>query len=453
MTTTSSREGEEGRGAAISELARRWREAGISNVRFELSDMHGTSRSKIVPIGHLESYSARGLNMYGGTVVLDSRSDVVPGTLYNEEVAYADQLLFPDPATATTVPWVRGTARLICDPYWGDGRPLAAAPRHVFRRVLDRCRALGYEPKMGIEPEFYLLDAKSHERLFDGYHIFNTVRNNYVPLIDRIISELGEYGIDIITANCEYAGSQWEINYAPAEGMAGPDIAFSFKNAVKELAYQEGLIATFMSKPFAGAAGSGAHNHLSLTDRSSGQNVFGDPSGEWGLSKVGQSFIAGQLRHACSVYALVAPTLNCMKRRRPHTFSPTNVSWGIEDRTALVRVKGGAPEHCHVENRAPTGLSNPYLVGAALLGTGLLGIEDGLDLEQPARSPAEEDPTKTPLPETVAESLTLFERDERLVELLGDEFVTAYLAMRRYEIARFADHVTDWEHEEYLELY
>jgi glutamine synthetase len=184
-----------------------------------------------------------------------------------------------------------------------------------------------------------------------------------------------------------------------------------------------------------------------------GKNVLGDPDGEWGLSKIGKSFIAGQLRHARAAYAILAPTVNCMKRRRPHTFSPTNVSWGPEDRSALIRVKGGAPEHCHVENRAPTGLSNPYLVGAVLLGSGLLGIEDGLDLEPPARPPAEEDPTKVPLPRSVTESLDLFERDERLLELLGEEFATAYLAMRRHELNRFADHVTDWERDEYLELY
>lgn len=456
MTATDAQQKQNDRDAAISAItaiAARWRDAGIANVRFELPDMHGTSRSKIVPIGHLESYSRRGLNMYGGTVVLDSRSDVVPGTLYNEEVAYADQLLFPDPATSAIVPWAAETARVVCDPYWGDGRPLLAAPRHVFRRVLDRCHELGYEPRMGIEPEFYLLDATTREPLFDGYHIFNTVRNNYVPLIDRILAELGRFGIDIITANCEYAGSQWEINYAPADGMAGPDTAFTFKNAVKELAFHDGLVATFMSKPFSGGAGSGAHNHLSLLDRSSGENVLGDAAGQWGISRIGQSFIAGQLRHARSIYALLAPTPNCMKRRRRHTFSPTNVSWGLEDRSALVRVKVGAPEHCHVENRAPTGLSNPYLAGAALLGSGLLGIEDGLELESPAAAPAEEDESKPPLPESVAESLALLERDERIVELLGDEFVTAYLAMRRHELSRFEDHVTDWERYEYLELY
>src|SRR5437016_129152 len=136
--------------AVVEDVVARWREQGIRNVRFELPDMHGTSRSKLVPIDHVAGYARDGLNMYGGTVVLDSRSDVVPGTLYNEEVAYADQFLRPDPDTAAIVPWADATARMICDTSWADGRPLKAAPRHVFRRVLDRCHELGYEPLLGI---------------------------------------------------------------------------------------------------------------------------------------------------------------------------------------------------------------------------------------------------------------------------------------------------------------
>lgn len=439
--------------ADVEGVVARWREQGIRNVRFELPDMHGTSRSKIVPIDHVQSYARDGLNMYGGTVVLDSRSDVVPGTLYNEEIAYADQFLRPDPATAAIVPWAEATARMICDTYWEDGRPLEAAPRHVFRRVLNRCHELGYELLMGIELEFYLLDAETRQPLFGGNHIFHTVRNTYVPVVERIVDEMRVYGIDIITANCEYAPSQWEINYAPARGIEGPDRAFSFKNGVKELAYREGLVATFMSKPFAGAAGSGAHNHMGLRDLSSGENVLSDPDGEGGLSALGRSFVAGQLRHACSTYALLAPTLNCFKRRRTHTFSPTNVSWGLDDRTAFVRLKGRSAESRHLENRAPTGLSNPYLAAAALLGAGLLGIADGLELEPSARPPAEEDASKPKLPTTPEESLALLEADEKIVDLLGSEFVRAYAVMRRYELQRFADHVTDWEREEYLELY
>jgi glutamine synthetase len=415
--------------------------------------MHGTSRSKLVPIEHATRFAEEGLNMYGGTVVLDSHSDVVAGTLYNEEVAYGDQRLRPDPATAAIVPWAEATGRMICDTEWDDGRPLEAAPRRVFRRVLEHARALGFEPLVGIEPEFYLLDAATKQPLFEGHHIFNTVRNTYVPLVERIVSEMRAFGVDIITANCEYAGSQWEINFGPSAGIAGPDVAFTFKNGVKELAHKEGLIATFMSKPFADSAGCGAHNHIALLRRDSHENAMPDPDNEWGLSKIGQSFVAGQLRHARAIYTLLAPTVNCLKRRRPHTFSPTNVSWGLEDRSAFVRVKGGALRSKHIENRAPTGLSNPYLACAGLLGAGVLGVVDELELEAPARPPAEADDSKPPLPMTVEESLAALEADERIVELLGAEFVRAYGAMRRHELQRFADHITDWERDEYLELY
>ena len=437
----------------VEDVLAGWREQGIRHVRFELPDMHGTSRSKLVPIEHAGSYAQDGLNMYGGTVVLDTRSDVVPGTLYNEEIGYADQRLKPDPSTAAVVPWANHTGRMICDTYWDDGRPLGAAPRQVFRRVLERCRELGYEPLIGTEPEFYLLDGQTKRPLFGGYHIFNTVRNTWVPAIERIVDEARAYGIDILTANTEYAGSQWEIVFGPASGMAGPDTAFSFKNAAKELAHQEGLIASFMSKPFADSAGCGAHNHIGLLERTGGENAMSDPDKEWGLSNAGRSFVAGQLRHARSLYALLAPTVNCLKRRRTHTFSPTNVSWGLEDRSALVRIKGGTPKSTHVENRAPTGMSNPYLVSAGLLGAGVLGIVEELELEPPARRPAEEDESKPKLPTTVEESLEALEGDTKIVELLGEEFVTAYTVMRRYELQRFADHVTDWELEEYLELH
>jgi glutamine synthetase len=429
-----------------------WKADGIRFVRFELPDMHGTSRSKMVPIERAYGYCETGLNMYGGTAVLDSRSDVLGGTLYNEEVAYGDQLLHPDPQTAAVVPWAEATARFICDSQWASGEPLEALPRRVYRRQLERAQALGYEPVIGFEPEFYLL-TKDHQPLFEGYHIFNTTRNTYVPFIQELVERLNEFGIEVITANCEYAGSQWEIPFLPGRGMAGPDRCFTFKNSVKELAHLHGYTATFMSKPFAASAGSGMHTHISLLSHSNDENVFADDADEYGISAVCRSFIAGQLAHAAGTYALLAPTVNCLKRRRTHTFSPTNVSWGADDRSALIRIKGGSAASRHIENRAPTALANPYLVAAGLLAAGLDGIERGLTLEPPARAPAEEDASRPQLPTSVRESLAALEADSALTEALGRDFVTAYCTIRRHELGRFDDHVTDWERAEYVEIY
>jgi glutamine synthetase len=432
-----------------------WRKEGVGFVRFELPDLHGISRSKTIPIAHASEYAERGLNMYGGTSVLDTRSDVVPGTLYHDERGYGDQLLFPDPDSAAVLPWADRTARLICDAQWYDGTPLAATPRHVFRRALEKARSMGFEPLMGSEFEFYLLTAETHERLFEGYHIFNTVRNDFVPTIRRIVEEMPRVGVDIITANCEYAGSQWEINFAPGRGLAGPDNAFTFKNGVKEIAKQDGYLATFMTKPWAGHSGSGCHTHVSLLHADSGENAFGDADDDQGMSATCRSFIGGVLKYARGIDAIIAPTVNCLRRRRRHTFSPTNISWGLEDRSALVRVKGGAPASKHIEYRAASALSNPYLVGAALIQAGLRGIEDELPAPEPSRPgvPAEEDASFEPLPVELGESLDALEQEPATKEFFGEEFVTAYTTMRRYELSRFADWVTDWERTEYLEMF
>jgi glutamine synthetase len=417
--------------------------------------MHGVSRSKTVPIEHAGAYAEAGLNMYGGTSVLDSRSDVVGGTLYNEERMYADQLLHPDPATAAEVPWADRTARFICDATWYDGQPLEATPRQVFRRALERCRAMGFEPVMGSEFEFYLLTQDTHEPLFSGYHIFNTLRNDYVPTIRRILEEMPRIGVSIITSNCEYAGSQWEINYAPGSGLEGPDLGFTFRNGVKEIAKQDGLLATFMSKPFVDSAGSGCHTHVSLVRTDDGSNAFADESDPQGISDMCRAFTGGLIHYATSIDALIAPTMNCHRRRRRHTFSPTNISWGFEDRSSLVRIKGGSAASRHVEYRAPTALSNPYLVGAALIAAGLKGIEDKLDPGPSSKPgiPAEDDPDFQPLPTSIHQALDAFEQDPAMREFFGDEFVTAYLTMRRYELSRANDWVTDWERQEYLELF
>ena len=441
--------------AEFDEILDSWEGQNIKRVRFELPDLHGTSRTKIVPLDAASGYGKTGLNMYGGTSVLDTRSDVVGGSLYNEEVGYGDQLLFPDPDTAAIVPWSEGTARVICDAQWFDGSTLEATPRAVFRRVLGKARDMGFEPMMGTEFEFYLLDGETHEQLFDGYHIFNVVRNEWVPTIHRIMDEMPGIGIDIITANCEYAGSQWEINFTPGRALDGPDKAFTFKNGVKQIAHQDGYLATFMSKPFGDQSGNGCHIHMSLVDAATGENVMGDPNQAQGLSATGLQFVAGGLKYANAIDALLAPTINCRRRRRTHTFSPTNISWGLEDRAALLRIKSGVPEAARVETRSPTALANPYLAGAAILAAGLAGIEEGLEPQPPSREgePAEEDESLEKLPLTLEAALEHFESEPRTTEFFGQQLKDALLAVRRHELSRFADHVTDWETNEYLELY
>ena len=211
--------------------------------------------------------------------------------------------------------------------------------------------------------------------------------------------------------------------------MAGPDGAFTFKNAVKELAHLSGYLATFMSKPFADSAGSGCHTHVSLLDRGERREPLRGRDDADGISDLCRQFVAGQLRHARSIYALLAPTVNCMKRRRTHTFSPTNVSWGLEDRSALVRIKGGsvavAPRREPRADRplepVPGGRSRARRRAAGDRGAARARTAGSGARPRRIRS-------KPPLPASVRESLEALEADEKIVALLGDEFVQAYTA-------------------------
>ena len=428
-------------------------DGGYEYVRFELPDLHGTARAKTVPVSKAENYARRGLNFYGGILALDTASMVVPGSGLHEERNYADSKLYPDPASLTPVPWRERTARVVCDVTFQDDSPIEAAPRRLLARLLDRAAGLGFDVLMGHEFEFYLLDAETKEQFFQGLHIFNVVRNEYLPLVELLVDQLRAMGIDIITANCEYAGSQYEINFGPGLGLAGADKAYAFKNACKEIAHRNGAIASFMTKPWSDKAGSGCHLHLSLWNRETGANAFLDPDGEDGLSAAARAFIAGQLAHAPAMMALANPTANCHHRLKPQTFAPSNVSWGVEDRTALVRVKSAGDETTHVEMRGGGAACNPYLIAAGTLAAGLLGIEQGLRLAPEVAGPSESDPSLPKLPQSLGEALAGLEADSDMQGVLGEDFVKLFTTVKQFELARFRAHVTDWERDEYLEIH
>ena len=437
---------------------------GYEYVRFEQSDLHGLSRSKTVPARHFRRYAEQGLNFFGGLLGLDLQGGVAPGTGYMEERNFADHLIRADKFTLSPVPWMDRTARVIADPYWYDGEPAKAAPRHVMRQMLTRLRSLGYDLRSGFEYEFYLVDGETRKPVFDGIQIFWTLRNNFDPgFVARVLDELLAAGVDVITANAEYGPGQMEINFSPALHDGGPDQAFTFKNAVKEIAQQEGYMASFMTRPYADQSSSGCHFHHSLQDRGTGVNAFYDERAPDGLSQTARHWIGGQIAHARAITALVAPTVNCAKRYKLFSFAPMNATWGYEDRTAAIRIKGGRQDDTHVENRTPCAASNPYLVAASMVAAGIDGLTNEIEPPPPTDRIAYLDTQSTTLPRTLDEALAALEEDTGLREYLGEEFVTLFLAVKRFEIdkARAAlpeygskdwpDEVTDWERDNLFE--
>ena len=434
-------------------FAQTCRDAKYDFVRFEMADMMGLSRGKTVPVDHVAGYLKTGLNLYGGAVALDSSSIPVRGSGYNEERNYADCVMIADTATLGPVPWLERTGRVICDTMWYDGTPQMAAPRLLLKKVLGLAESLGFDVMMGHEYEFYVVDPKTREPLFGGQPIFVTARMHQTPQIERLVKVMQAQGLDIITANVEHGPGQIEINYGANVGVLAADQAFVFKNTVKEYLAKEGLLATFMTKPYKALSGSCCHFHVSLLDRKTGENVFLDKSADHGLSSTCRSFIQGVLDHAQAAMAVWSPTPNCYRRIRPRTYAPSNISWGVQDRTASVRVKASGDENTHVEIRVPAALSNPYLVAASAIAAGLLGVMQNRELGPSGEGPKEDDPRFRKLPTEIHEALDALEADPELSQLLGEEFCRLYLAMKRQEAARLRDEIPPGEIDEYFELY
>jgi glutamine synthetase len=447
----------------LAALEQQLSKAGIDFIRFEQTDTHGISRSKTVPIRHFRSFAQKGLNFLLGQLGFDVQAGVASGTGYLAELGFPDSVIKPDLGTLQILPWADKTARVLCEPYFLDGRPALAAPRLVVRKLLDELSGLGYRLYSGFEYEFYLVDAVTRQPPFPGIQIFATLRNNFnEALVYQILRDMAAIGVDIITSNAEYGPGQLEINFAPAWDVAAADQAFTFKNGVKEIAQRNGMLVSFMTKPQIEQSANGCHYHQSLWK--DGENAFVDTASKDGLSAVARHFIAGQLAHAPALCALAAPTINCPKRYKLYSFAPTNATWGFENRTVGIRVKATGDDRTHIENRLGGGASNPYLLMAGCLAAGLDGLQKQLEPPPVVDGIAYGMENVTNLPTRLDDALDALEQDTVMMERLGAEFVKLFVAVKRHEINKakaviqdygtsaFNERVDDWERAEYFEF-
>jgi len=447
----------------LAALEKQMAAEGVEFVRFEQSDTHGISRSKTIPVGHVRDFAEGGLNFLLGQLGFDAQAGVAPGTGYLEELGFPDSGIRPDLSTYRVLPWADKTARLLCEPYYTDGRPALAAPRTVARELLSELEAMGYRLFSGFEYEFYLVHRGNLQPPFPGIQIFATLRNNFDEnLIYQILRGMSAVGVDIITSNAEYGPGQMEINFAPAPGIEAADDAFTFKNGVKEIAQRNGYMASFMTKPYTDQSANGCHYHHSLLDTKTGRNLFVSQDGS--LTDVCRWWLGGQIAHAAALCALAAPTVNCGKRYKLFSFAPTNATWGIENRTTGFRIKNLGSGSAHIENRLPGGASNPYLVMAGVLAAGLDGLKN--KIEPPAETPGIAYGIKDviDLPTRLEQSLDALEDNATLRAALGDEFIKLFLAVKRHEIGKakaamveynspeFNNTVHEWERAEYFEF-
>jgi glutamine synthetase len=326
------------------------------------------------------------------------------------------------------------------------------------RRGVDDLRAIGLDPIVGPELEFFLVrrdPAATHgiRRGVDQTSMVYTVGPQADPdgVVRRMTEALAQLGLEVLAAGHEFMNSQYEINLRHTDALRAADRAFRLKTAVKDIAAQRGLVATFMGKPFNDQGGSGTHLHVSVNRDE--RNAFDAPGEQDGVSAELRAFTAGVLSHAAGLMAFLNPTINAYRRIQPDSLAPTHANWGWDNRSAFIRIppeRGGATR---IEIRVADGAANPYLAIAAVLAAGAHGVREGLSPPPPVDGDAyraARDVIGRALPLSLEAALEALESDAVLCRALGPQIVDTFLAVKRFEIERHRAWVSDWEITEYL---
>ena len=439
------------------------RSQGVRAVRLLYTDLHGIARGKDIPLGHFAELAEEGVAFCAAVMGTDLNHTPLVGG----EEGYVDFSIHPDLDTIRVVPWQPEIAWCLGEAWRLDGTDhYPVCPRALLKRVVERYAERGLVPIVGPELEHFICvrDPEAPgglRRYVDELSRVYTVGAISDPrqITLRMLLAADEIGLQAFAANHEFMNSQYEINLKHSAAVDAADRAFMLRTLVKEIAALEGLVATFMGRPFADQGGSGFHLHLSLA-AADGHNVFADDAGEDGLSPLASQFIAGVIEHAAGVQALLGPTVNAYKRILPDSLAPTHANWGHDNRTAFVRVPNERGSRSRIEIRTGDGSACAHLITAALLIAGLDGIERSLAPPEPVVGDSyrmDDAHAGTRLASDLGSALDALEADTVLVDALGHQLVHTFVTMKRDEVARFADAVgeldpevvTEWELREY----
>jgi glutamine synthetase len=386
-------------------------------------------------------------------LALEMEMDPVPGyEVASWERGYGDFGLVPDFGTLRRIPWLEGTALVLCDVAWHDGSPVAPSPRQVLKRQVERAAELGYQPMFGSELEFFLLKetyAEAHAKHYReltpsvpyilDYHVLASTYDE--PFLRQIRNGMHAAGIRVENSKGEAWPGQHEINFRFADALAMADAHAIYKNGAKEIAHLNGCSITFMAKPDHTWIGNSCHIHSSLWR--DGDNAFA------GESDAFKQYLAGQIACARELAIFLAPTINSYKRYAAGSWAPTTLAWGYDNRTCGFRIVGHGGS-LRTETRIPGGDVNPYLAFAALLAAGLHGIERRLELPPPLEGNAYESDAER-FPHSLREATAALETGTMAREAFGDQVVDHYLNYARTEQRLFDEVVTCYERERMFE--
>jgi glutamine synthetase len=431
-------------------------ERGVRFIRFWFTDVLGFLKSFAVTDSELENAFEEGMGFDGSSIDGFTR------------IQESDMVAFPDPGTFQTLPWRSngdsgGTGRMFCDVMNPDGTPFEGDPRYALKRMLKKAADMGYTMYVGPELEFfYFANSEGTQVLDKGGYFDLTPLDVASDLRRETVLTLEKLGIPVEYSHHEVAPSQHEIDLRYADALTMADNVMTYRLTVKEVAYKNGVYATFMPKPIQGENGSGMHVHQSLF--SADGNAFfdaNDPEG-YNLSSVGKAYIAGLLKYAPEFCAVTNQFVNSYKRLVPGYEAPVYITWARRNRSAMVRVpmyKPGKEVATRVELRSPDPSANPYLAFAVMLGAGLKGIEEGLTLMPEATNNifhmTEDELSEAgiqTLPKDLGEAIVAFEQSELMKEVLGEHIHRFFVENKKKEWSEYVSYVSPWEQGKYLSI-
>ena len=434
------------------DVIRTVRDQKVEFIHLWFTDVLGFLKSFTIDIEELEMAMTEGMGFDGSSILGFAR------------IQESDMIALPDPATLQVLPWRTGgqlVATMFCDIVSPDGAPYEADPRYVLKRQLKRAADLGFTFLIGPELEYYYLqDDHSTEVLDHATYFDQTTRDLSIDLRKDTVRALKRFGIQVEYSHHEVGPSQHEIDLRYCEALKMADNVMTYRLVVKEVAQLAGVYATFMPKPIFGEAGSGMHVHQSLFRGDA--NAFYDADGEYHLSDIARSYVAGLLVHAREICAVTNQWVNSYKRLVSGYEAPVYVCWANRNRSALVRVpmyKPGKEKATRIELRSPDPACNPYLAFAVMLAAGLEGIEKGYTLPEPVTDNIYEmsDSERArlgigSLPGDLAEAITCMEGSDMLRRALGDQVFEWFLINKKNEWNSYRSRVTPFEIDEYLPL-
>jgi glutamine synthetase len=384
----------------------------------------------------------------------------------NWETGYGDWIAEPIWDQLRLLPWLPGTAMVLADTVDEEtGQEIPISPRTILKQQVARAAKAGYALKAGSEFEFYVLKDSWEDlaergwpipRTFgyynEDYHLLQATKAE--PLHRLLRNQMTAADVPIEFSKGEAANGQHEVNIRYDHVLESADRSVVFKHGAKEIAYLNGWGITFMAKPDHRWTGSSGHLHMSLWDLKRDVPLMfeadGKKAGPYGLSVLGQHFIAGMMALSRELAVFIAPFINSYKRYASLSWAPVNVVWGRDNRTTGFRVVGRGPA-LHVEDRFPGGDMNAYLTYAAMMGAGIYGIEHELPLDPEFKGNGYLATGVSRMPRALYEAIWELERSVAAVEIFGQDVVDHYLNAARVEQDAYDSVVHAWDRERYLE--